>query len=97
MIREGSFGDGQKLSFKSVYVQILFLFAQCVSSGQAIKMLAGANSINTWYNFYRDIMSRTLLEAPIRLGGPDTIVEIDKNYGGNKRKYNRGRMSKTND
>ena len=99
MIREGSFWEGQKLSL-SVYVQILFLFAHNVSSGQAIKMLAGeagANSIYTWFNFYRDIMSRTLLEAPIRLGGPDTIVEIDESIWGNKRKYNRGRISKTND
>lgn len=49
------------------------------------------------YNFYRDIMSRTLLEAPIRLGGPNTIVEIDKSKKGNKHKYNRGRISKTKD
>ena len=99
MIREGSFWEGQKLSL-SAYLHILFLFAHNVTSGQAINMLtgqAGANSIYTWYNFYRDIMSRTLLEAPIKLGGPNTIVEIDESKWGNKRKYNRGRMNMTND
>ena len=91
MIKEGSFWEGQKLSL-SVHVPILFLFAHDASSGQAIKMLAGkvgANSIYTWYNFYRDLMSSTLLEAPIRLGDPDTIVEIDESKWENKRKYNR--------
>ena len=85
-----------KLSF-SIYPEILFLFANNVSSGQAIKMLAGeagSNSIYTWYNFYRDTMSRTLLEAPICLGGfgggGNTIVEIDESKWGNKRKYNLG-------
>ena len=42
-------------------------------------------------------MSRTLLEAPIRFGGPDTIVKIDESTWGNKRTYNRGRISRTND
>lgn len=49
-----------------------------VSSGQAINMLAGEcgpNSIYTWYNFYRGIMSRTFLEAPVQLWGPNTMIK----------------------
>ena len=77
----------------SIYLEILFLFAHDVNSGQAIKMLAGeagSNSIYTWYIFYCDVMSRTLLAAPIRLESPNTIVKIDESKWGNKRKYNRG-------
>ena len=92
LIREGSFWERKKLSF-SIDLEFLFLFAHNVCSGQAIKMLAGeagSNSIYTWENFNGDIMSRTLLEALIWLGGPNTIVEIDESKWGNKRKYNRG-------
>ena len=35
-------------------------------------MLKGAahlHSVYDWYNLYRDIMSRALIESPVRLGG----------------------------
>ena len=78
--RRQQFCEVQKLPL-SVYLQILFLFAHNVRSDQAVNMLAeedGADSIYTWYNFYWDIRPRTLLEAPVKLGVPKTIVEMDE-------------------
>ena len=60
-------------------------------------MLKGAahlHSVYNWYNLYRDIMSRALIESPVRLGGVGVTVEIDESKWGYKRKYNRGRLVK---
>lgn len=95
-LRADSFWDGQKLPL-SIYLSILFLFSNGISAQQASRMLEGEahfNTVHTWYNLYRDIMSRTLLESPIKLGGPTKIVEIDESKWGHKRKYNRGRINK---
>ena len=64
----------------SVYLYILYLFAQNVNSETASKLLVGEihiQSIYTWYNLYRDVMSKSLLQVPIQLGGPGTVVEKD--------------------
>ena len=62
-----------------------------------LKGKAGANSIYTWYNYYRDIMSQCLLAQPIQLGGPNTVVEIDESKWGFKRKYHRSRVNPNHD
>ena len=49
------------------------------------------NSAYDWYNLYRDIMSKSLLENPIHLGGVGQTVEIDESKLGRKRKYHVGR------
>ena len=94
-IREDSFWMGQRHDL-SVYLYILYLFAHNVNSETASKLLVGEihiQSIYTWYNLYRDVMSKSLLQAPIQVGGPGTVVEIDESKWGHKRKYNRGRMA----
>ena len=50
-------------------------------------------SIQSWYNFCRDICSKYLLEFPTSLGGDGVIVEIDETHFGAKRKYGRGRCN----
>ena len=59
-----------------------------------LKGAANLNSVYDWYNLYRDIMSRALIEGPVRLGGVGVTVEIDESKWGYKRKYNRGRLVK---
>ena len=93
-LREDSFWSRQRLDL-SVYLYILYLFSHNISPETGSQMLPDGvhlHSIQTWYNFYRDIMTKSLLQAPIQLGGPGTIVEIDESKLGHKRKYNVGRM-----
>lgn len=93
-VREGSFFEKQRLSL-SVLLTILYFFSAGVSPTDAIKMLHGAahsNTVYDWYNLYRDIMSRSLIDTPIQIGGAGSIVEIDESKWGHKRKYNRGRI-----
>ena len=91
-IREDSFWFGQGLSLSS-YLYILFCSRR--TSVQQNNVLGGEvnfNSFYTWYNLFRDVMSRSLLQAPIQLGGPGVIVEIDESKWRLKRKYNVGRV-----
>lgn len=95
-VREGSFFEKQRLSL-SVLLTILYFFSSGTSPTDAIKMLKGAahpHSVYDWYNLYRDIMSRALIESPVRIGGVGVTVEIDESKWGYKRKYNRGRLVK---
>ena len=48
-------------------------------------MLNGAahfNSIYNWYNLYRDVMFRSLIETLCQLSDAGTIVEIDASKWG---------------
>ena len=48
-------------------------------------MLNGAahfNSMYNWYNLYRDVVSMSLIETLIQLGGAGTIAEIDASKWG---------------
>ena len=70
-LRDDSFLIGQRLP-RSLHIYILYLFSSNVSAETASKLLVGEihiNSIHTWYNLYRDIMSRSLLQTPVQLGG----------------------------
>lgn len=98
-IRDQSFWSEQGLGL-DVYVAVLFLFAVDVPGNIALRMLSpigcgqdGAvneHSLYTWYNLYRDIMSRYMLENPVFFHRTE-VVEIDESKWGRKRKYNRGR------
>ena len=66
-----AFFEKQRLSL-SVLLTILYFFSSGTSSTDAIKMLKDAihlHRVYDWYNLYRDIMSRALIESPVRLGG----------------------------
>ena len=92
-VRQGSFFESQKLRLP-VLLTILYLFANGISGSQASSMLESechSNSVYDWYNLYRDLMSRSLLEIPVQLGGIGKIVEIDESKWGRKRKYHVGR------
>lgn len=47
------------------------------------------NTAVQWFQYFRDICSRWLIDNPIRLGGPGVVVEIDESVMA-KRKYHRG-------
>lgn len=49
-----------------------------------------SKTVVDWYNFCRDVCAEYLHNHAAKIGGPGTIVEIDKAKFG-KRKYNRGR------
>lgn len=72
---------------------LTYLFAQKCSVGMAAKFLGQKCSprfIAMWFDKLRDIMTVHLLQNPIQLGGPDSVVEIDETALGRKQKYHRG-------
>lgn len=74
---------------------LTYLFATQTSVTLASRYLGrkvSAKSISMWYDQMRIVMSDFLTANPEQLGGPDSVVEIDKTCLGRKRKYNRGAM-----
>ena len=60
-------------------------------------MFEGALSEHTvydWFNLYRDIMSKIMVDIPLRLGGPGEIVEIDESLWAKKQKYHVGNVGR---
>lgn len=77
----------------SYLLLLIFLFATNTSVRLSVSFLGkkvSAKSISLWYHKLRDVMSNYMTGNPIRLGGPDSVVEIDETCLGRKRKYNRG-------
>ena len=93
-VRAHSFWAGkQKLSIQN-YILLLYFFSIQICPLKAHYMVpdVSIHTIYDWYNFYRDLMSKELLENTSQIGGADDIVEIDESKWGRKRKYNRGRV-----
>ncbi|XP_048246146.1 uncharacterized protein LOC125377279 [Haliotis rufescens] len=89
-VRFGSFWEGQKASLGTL-LMILYLFCNDVPGHITVKMLSVCeNTVYSWYNLYRDLMSRSLLDDPVVLGGVGHVVEMDESKWGRKRKYNMG-------
>jgi hypothetical protein len=91
-IRENSFFFNQEASLDK-YLSVFYFFAKNVPAHTASDILNGDLSectLLTWYNLYRDIMSRYLVDNPTMLGGPGEIVEIDESKWSRKSKYQRG-------
>ena len=97
-IRQKSFWAEQTLGL-NVYLAVLYMFCADVPGKVALKMLnptgldgdISENTLYNWYNLYRDLMSRHLLDNPVQLG-INEVVEIDESKWGHKRKYNRGHI-----
>ena len=92
-LRQASFFSNQKLTLRH-YISVLYLFCNDVSGNSAVKMLCPGDmerkSVYTWYNLYRDLMSRELVENPVQLGGPGEIVEVDESKWSKAHKHHRG-------
>ena len=74
---------------------VFYLFSNKVSRASTLTMLSGSithNTLSDWQNYYRDLMSRDMVDNPVLLGGPGIVVQMDESKFAAKRKYNRGRM-----
>ena len=92
-IRRDSFFAAQRKDF-SDYLTALYFFAKSIPACSAEKMMQGMMSQSTilsWYNYYRDLLSRDMIAHPLVVGGQGVIVEIDESMWRGKRKNNKGR------
>ncbi|KAJ4426753.1 hypothetical protein ANN_26552 [Periplaneta americana] len=77
-IWDGSFLSGQHITFK-IFLMLPLYWVYSVSVG----ITAGEAKVSKvtaiqWYQHFRDICSRWLVQNPLRLGGPGTVVQIDE-------------------
>ena len=73
---------------------IIYCYAIDLQVYQCLKMLPGVSktTVIDWYNFCRDVCSRSLINRPCILRGnlSGNVIEIDESLFGKKRKYHRG-------
>ncbi|XP_019862099.1 PREDICTED: uncharacterized protein LOC109590640 [Amphimedon queenslandica] len=89
-IRNESFFSGSHLKLNEI-VDLIYWWS-CKSTVHATMHETGhsEHTIVDWFNFLRDICADYFLSNPTVIGGPGSVIEIDKSKFG-KRKYNRGR------
>jgi hypothetical protein len=81
----------------NISLMVLYLFARDVQLCIAEALLLGAIddcTLSDYFNLYRDLMSRDMVDNPVLLGSPGVIVQIDESKFGGKRKGNKGRLVK---
>lgn len=91
-IRSESFFFNVHISLRYLLL-LLYLFACNTSHGLTSKFFGTKVShrfIGQWYDKLCGVMRRYISRHPVRLGGPETIVELDETALGRKRKYHRG-------
>lgn len=72
---------------------LIYLFATNTSVTLAMHYIGrkiSRKTVTLFFHKLRVVMSDYLVPNPIRLGGPNSVVEIDETCLGRKRKYNRG-------
>lgn len=89
-LRKGSWFENSKLPLR---VFIIFTYAW-TKEYTTIKFCEeelelSSHSVVDWKNFLREVCAASLLGNPIKIGGPNTTVEIDESLF-SKSKYNRG-------
>ena len=90
-IRTNSFFSKSKLEL-SVLVTLLYLFSQCCTVTQCLKLLnrrISKASVVQWFNYFRDIMTTYFANNPVHFD--NTTVHVEETFIGGYRKYNRGR------
>jgi hypothetical protein len=92
-VRADAFWATLKINL-NVAVFLLYLFARDVQLCIAVTLFnetINEKTVSDYYNLYRDLMSRDMIDNPAILGGPGVIVELDESKYGGKRKDNNGR------
>ena len=92
-VRVGSFFEDSNISLaKWLYIIYLWSIGE---SNKRLSLLTGLSlrTIVTVLDKIRNICSMKILNGNFKLGGRGKTVEIDESMFGNKRKYNRGRVS----
>lgn len=94
-LRKGTFFEGSHLSIAQilqfVYHWSMDRFHQTDYMHQL--EIGSEHTVVDWRNFCRDVCGQYLIDNPMRIGGPDKVVEIDECMLV-RRKYNRGRVVK---
>lgn len=93
-IRAGSIFEDSKVSLAK-WLYIIFLWS-IEESNKKVSLLSGISlrTVITLLQKLRDICSLKIMDGNIKLGGRGKTIEIDESMFGNKRKYNRGRISR---
>ena len=89
-IRTASFFDEQKMTLPKV-LMFLYMFSMNMSITVAAEFCnaeISPRSLIDWYNLFRDLMSRYMVDHPLILDGNRVEVEIDESLWRGKRKYN---------
>ena len=89
-IRNGSILQGTTISLGK-FIVLLCFWAIDMSGNKAAKLInVSENCVVLWYKKFRAVCVRWHAENPCRIGGPDSIVEIDE-CRLTKRKFHVGR------
>ncbi|CAF4302157.1 unnamed protein product, partial [Rotaria sordida] len=95
-IRKGTFFSDSKLKFIQIF-ELMYYWAREMDNlddlSHELSILSKTTLID-WKNFCRDICAIHFVNNPQKVGDRGHIVEIDESAFG-KRKYNRGRLVKT--
>ena len=93
-IRAGSIFEDSKVSLAK-WLYIIFLWS-IEESNKKVSLLSGISlcTVVTLLQKLRDICSLKIMHSNVKLGGRGKTIEIDESMFGNKRKYNRGRISR---
>jgi hypothetical protein len=93
-VRCGSFASGSRLSL-CLLMKILFWWTLKLPQNVVAEQVSvNVETVGKWFRFCRQICVKFMSDHPPLLGGVGKIVEVDESVFG-KRKYNRGRMTKT--
>jgi len=90
-IRHGSVFYGSRCTLLHLF-KLLYLWSESISLKDACRLVAiSRNTISGMYARIRAAIHARMQSEPLRLGGPNVIVQIDESLFSHKVKYNRGR------
>ena len=88
-IRDNSFFLNSHLKFEE-FVLLVYLWAHRTPISISMsKMGLSSKTVVDWFNLFREICSKYLIQNRQQIGGPGAVVEIDERIVG-KRNYNVG-------
>ena len=77
-LRKGTILEGQNLTLVQ-FVRLCYAWSADMGNQQAMSFTGLKNkAVGRWYSAFRSSCKQWLEENPIKLGGVDTIVEVDE-------------------